>query len=112
VSASSVGRTISATEPRYSFFRYTYNSDDGSSLSPILFVYTCPTASKIKERMIYATSRRFAVRVAETEVGLKVEKTLEMSDPEELTESSIEEEFKPKVEVKKAFERPNRPGRR
>jgi twinfilin len=62
--------------------------------------------------MIYAATRRFAVRVAETDAGLKVEKTLEMSDPEELTESSIEEEFRPKVEVKKAFERPKRPGKR
>jgi twinfilin len=103
---------ISATEPRYSFFKYSYSSDDGSSLSPIIFVYTCPTASKIKERMIYAATRRFAVRVAETEAGLKVEKALEMSDPEELTENSIKEVFKPKVEIKKAFERPKRPGRR
>jgi twinfilin-like protein len=110
-SASTLSSTISSKEPRYSFFRYNYESE-GSPLSPIIFIYTCPTASKIKERMVYASSRSWAVRIAETEAGLKVEKKLEMSDPDDITESSIEEEFKPKVEVKKAFERPKRPGRK
>ena len=62
--------------------------------------------------MVYASSRSFAVRIAETEAKLIIEKRLEMSDPDDITESSIEEEFKPKVEVKKAFERPKRPGRK
>lgn len=39
-------------------------------------------------------------------------KKIEASDPEELSQESIEEEFKPKVEVKRAFDRPKRPGRR
>ena len=52
------------------------------------------------------------MQIAETDAGLKVDKKLEMSDPDDITESSIEEEFKPKVEVKKAFERPKRPGRK
>jgi len=111
-SASDLSTAISSTEPRYSFFKYTYTSSDGSSLSPIVFIYTCPSASKVKERMVYASSRNFTVRIAETEAGLKIAKRLEMSDPEDITESGIEEEFKPKVEVKKAFERPKRPGRK
>jgi len=111
-SASDLSTVISSTEPRYSFFKYTYTSSDGSSLSPIVFIYTCPSASKVKERMVYASSRNFTVRIAETEAGLKIAKRLEMSDPEDITESGIEEEFKPKVEVKKAFDRPKRPGRK
>jgi twinfilin len=62
--------------------------------------------------MIYASSRSWAVKIAETEAGLTAEKKLELSDPEDINESSIEEEFKPKVEIKKAFERPKRPGRK
>lgn len=111
VSASTLSSTISSTEPRYSFFKYNYESG-GSSLAPIIFIYTCPTASKIKERMVYASSRSWALRIAETEAGLLIEKKLEMSDPDDISESTIEEEFKPKVEVKKAFERPKRPGRK
>lgn len=62
--------------------------------------------------MVYASSRSWAVRIAETEAGLTIEKKLELSDPEDISENSIEEEFKPKVEVKKAFDRPKRPGRK
>jgi twinfilin-like protein len=62
--------------------------------------------------MVYASSRSWAVKIAETEAGLTVQKKLELSDPEDISESSIDEEFKPKVEVKKAFDRPKRPGRK
>lgn len=62
--------------------------------------------------MIYATTCRTVVRIAETEAGLTIEKRLEVSEPEDLTEKSIDEEFKAKVEVKKAFDRPKRPGRK
>jgi twinfilin-like protein len=110
-SASTLSRTISGTEPRYSFFKYIYEPE-GTSSSQIIFIYTCPTTSKVKERMVYASSRSWVVRIAETEAGLAIEKKLEMSDPDEITESTIEEEFRPKVEVKKGFDRPKRPGRK
>jgi twinfilin-like protein len=106
----SLSGTISANEPRYSFYRYghTYN---GASSSPILFIYTCPSGSKIKERMLYAASSRSAQQLAE-EAGLTIEKKIEASSPEDVTQESIDEDLHPKVEVKKAFERPRRPGRK
>ncbi|KAI9055669.1 hypothetical protein LZ554_000612 [Drepanopeziza brunnea f. sp. 'monogermtubi'] len=108
---SALSSTISATEPRYSFYRYTH-THNGTSSSPILFIYTCPSGSKVKERMLYAASSRSAVAVAETEAGLKVEKRLEAGSPEDISEESIDGDLHPKVEVKKAFERPKRPGRK
>lgn len=62
--------------------------------------------------MLYASSRGGILAVSEKDAGLKIAKKLEVSDTEDLSEGSIEEEFKPKVEVKRAFERPKRPGRR
>jgi twinfilin len=108
---ASLSSTISNTEPRYSFYRYTHDYS-GSTTSPILVIYTCPSGSKIKERMLYAASSRSAVQVAETEGGLKIEKKFEASSPDEITEQSIDEDLHPKVEVKKAFDRPTRPGRK
>jgi len=61
--------------------------------------------------MVYASSRNYLVKAAEN-AGLTIEKKMEASDPEEITGTSIEEEFKPKVEIKKAFDRPKRPGKR
>jgi twinfilin-like protein len=108
---ASLSTTISSTEPRYSFYRYehTYN---GTSFSPILFIYTCPSGSKIKERMLYAASSRSAQQLAESEAGLTIEKKIEASNPEDVNQESIDEDLHPKVEVKTAFQRPKRPGRK
>lgn len=66
VDAGSVATHISSTSPRYSFYHYP-----GSDV--VVFVYTCPTGSSIKERMLHASSRRNAIAVAEGE-GLKISK--------------------------------------
>jgi len=62
--------------------------------------------------MLYASSSRSAVQVAESEAGLKIEKKIEASSPDEISAESIGADLHPKVEVKKAFERPKRPGRK
>lgn len=66
VEPGSVAGLISSTSPRYSFYHYP-----GSDV--VVFVYTCPTGSSIKERMLHASSRRSAITIAENE-GLKIEK--------------------------------------
>jgi twinfilin-like protein len=66
VQPDSVASHISSTSPRYSFYHYP-----GSDV--VVFIYTCPTGSSIKERMLHASSRRNAITVAEGE-GLKITK--------------------------------------
>ena len=73
--AAGLANEISEQEPRYSFFRYS----DGGEESPIIFIYTCPSGSKIKERMLYATSKLIFVKAVEDEAGLNVVKRV--SDP-------------------------------
>ncbi|KAF2836702.1 actin monomer binding protein-like protein [Patellaria atrata CBS 101060] len=108
VDTAGLATTISASAPRYSFYRHVYGSE-----TAIMFIYTCPTASKIKERMLYASGRAIAISTAEKEGGFTVAKKLEASNPDEVTADLIEEEFAPKQEVSKAaFSRPKRPGRR
>jgi twinfilin-like protein len=108
---SSLSTTISSTEPCYSFYRYAH-THNGASSSPILFIYTCPSGSKIKERMLYAASSRSAQQLAESEAGLTIEKKIEASSPDDISQDSIDEDLHPKVEVKTAFQRPKRPGRK
>lgn len=109
VTPATLSSTISSTEPRYSFYKHT---DASTSTSPIVFIYTCPSTSKVKERMVYSTSRNYVATEVAKQAGLSIEKKMEASDPDDISESAIEEEFKPKVEVKRAFDRPKRPGRR
>lgn len=62
--------------------------------------------------MLYAASSRSAQELAQAEAGLTVDKRLEAGSPEDISPESINEDLHPKAEVKKAFERPKRPGRR
>lgn len=61
--------------------------------------------------MIYASSSRSAQQLAESEAGLAIEKRLEAGSPEDISQESIDSDLHPKVEVKKSFARPKRPGR-
>ena len=63
---SSVESHISPSSPRYTFYHYP-------DTDVVIFVYTCPSGSSIKERMLYASSRMYALQLAEDQ-GLKISK--------------------------------------
>jgi len=106
-SPSSLASDIDASEPRFSFYRH---SDSESS---VVFVSTCPSKAKIKERMLYAASRSNVITLAQNEGGLKVAKRIEATNPDEVTEQVIVDEFKSAAaEEKKSFAKPKRPGRK
>ncbi|KAI9675358.1 MAG: Twinfilin-1 [Caeruleum heppii] len=109
--AATLAETVSNIEPRYSFFRYQHEHQ-GQQESPIVFIYTCPSGSKVKERMLYASSRASVIATATADAGLVIAKKLEASSPDEITATTIHEEFHPRQEEKAGFSRPKRPGRR
>ncbi|KAI9782320.1 MAG: Twinfilin-1 [Peltula sp. TS41687] len=109
--ADDISQAISEDEPRFSFYRYTHEFE-AQHLSPIFFVYTCPSGAKIKERMVYASARASVIAYASYEAGLEVQKKLEASSPSEITEAILHEEFHPKKAEKTGFSKPKRPGRR
>ncbi|KAF1847447.1 actin depolymerizing protein [Cucurbitaria berberidis CBS 394.84] len=104
---STLSTSIDTKEPRYAFYRH----DDANS--SIIFISTCPSAAKIRERMLYAASRGNVVSLAQNEGGLKVVKKLEATNPDEVTEQVIKDEFKVETPTEsKGFAKPKRPGRR
>ncbi|MCJ1277328.1 Twinfilin-1 [Puttea exsequens] len=109
--AAGLASAISSTEPRYSFFKYKHGIG-GEGHTPIVFIYTCPSGSKIKERMIYASTKRAFLAGAQADFGIEIAKGIEASAPEEVTIQSLEDEFRPKEEAKQGFSRPKRPGKR
>lgn len=72
-SAEGLATSVSDTEPRFSIFRYTHDFE-GAQQSPLIFIYTCPPGSKIRERMIYASSKLGLIRAAESDLGLEFAK--------------------------------------
>lgn len=121
VEASAVEKHISPSSPRYTFYHYP-----GSEA--VFFIYTCPSGSSIKERMLYASSRSNVIGIAE-EQGLRISKKvctvavvvvtkiltakIEGSSPDEITADRLDEEVNPSQDEgpKRGFARPRRPGR-
>jgi twinfilin-like protein len=85
--AAALPSIISPNEPRYTFYRY--EEVPGQNETPIVFIYTCPNASKIKERMLYSTTRGFVVSFAEKECGVEIAKKVFLSDPNPLRFESL-----------------------
>ena len=78
--AGTLANAISDSEPRYSFFRYSYQSE-GREQSPVVFIYTCPSESKLKERMVYALGRAGVVTLASNRAGLEIVKKVQCLHP-------------------------------
>ena len=123
VRPADVGSHISASEARYSF--YSAPSEPAGAEDPpeILFIYTCPSGSKIKERMIYSTSKNWMKTVAERDAGIVVARSLEATGPAELTAEALGLDSQassaresgtstPASTSASGFARPKRPGRR
>lgn len=112
-SISELTSAISATEPRFTFYRFTH-THAGQEESPLLFFYTCPVTAgnkAIKNRMLYPLMKRAVLDVAEKEAGLKLDKRFEVEEPAEITEQSVLDDLHPKAAVRQGFSRPKRPGR-
>ncbi|KAF3924920.1 Twinfilin-1 [Orbilia brochopaga] len=103
-------KVIPHDTPRYSFFNYSHKYA-GVKENPIVFIYTCPPESKIRERMLYASCRSAVLNAAIKEAGIEIDKKLESGAPD-ITEQQLAEEFQPRTEQKQAFQRPKRPGRK
>lgn len=73
VEVEGLSGAISDIEPRYSFFRYSHEFE-GQSQAPIIFISSCPSGLKVKERMVYAASRAVFLNTASKEAGIDVSK--------------------------------------
>jgi len=120
-----VARTIEAKEPRYSFYSHPSTAGDDGAGTRVVFIYTCPTNSKIKERMIYSTGKSWTRTVAERGAGLTIAKSLEATETSEITADVLNEGVsvagtarvgqdsgKATPGGSSGFARPKRPGRR
>ena len=65
---------ISDQEPRFSFYRYETDDSNGRRKAFVVFIYTCPAESRVKERMLYASSRANVISLAREPAGLTIDK--------------------------------------
>ncbi|QSS59969.1 pinin/SDK/memA domain-containing protein [Histoplasma capsulatum] len=104
VEPGSLASLISDSKAQYTFYHYP-------DPKAVIFIYTCPSSSVIKERLLHASSRNDVVKLAGLQ-GLEVAHKIEASEPTDITPGSLAELVNPrKDEARKAFARPKRPGR-
>ena len=108
--ATGLAALTPADQPRYHFFRYRHAFED-NTLESVIFIYSCPMKSKVRERMLYSSCKAAVIAVGQ-ESGIEADKLAETSDASEVTEAFIYEELHPKKpDEKKVFKKPMRPGR-
>jgi Cofilin/tropomyosin-type actin-binding protein len=82
-------------------------------MADIVFIYSCPASSSIKQRTLYASSKSAILSIA-AELGVKIDTKIETSEVDELKLDYFSREVHGAdiVEEKKTFARPRGPQRR
>jgi twinfilin-like protein len=97
-----VRQTMSATEPSYHLFRLS---------DSIFFIYACPTASKVKLRMIYSATKSNILGYLSSIDGVQILRNVEISDPSDLSEELLLPEDLSNMNKIQKITKPKRPGR-
>lgn len=107
------GACVPADQARYQLYRFKHNHE-GEDLNTVLFVYSCPAfALKVKERMLYASCKAPLLDVIEGDLGIVVEKKLEIENGTEFTFEEFNLSLHPIAQVHGLkFARPKGPGGR
>ncbi|KAI8069934.1 hypothetical protein BC940DRAFT_296514 [Gongronella butleri] len=92
VDVNDLKTTIPANDPRYTFYVFKHQHQ-GQEKEAIVFVYTCPASSKIRDRMIHSASKRSVLSGAALEAEIDVQKKYETSDPSEVTAEYLLEDL-------------------
>jgi len=101
---------IPTNEPRFTLFRWSHDHES-EHFNSVVFIYSCTNDSPVKLKMLYSTVKSVASSSCE-DIGLKIDKKLEISEAHEITEELLIEVLHPPTEDKKlAFNKPSRPGR-
>ncbi|KAF9977842.1 Twinfilin-2 [Actinomortierella ambigua] len=98
IQAKELVKNIDEDAPRFTFFAYEH-THQGKEHDSLVFMYTCPSKSKIRERMLYSSCRAGVLEAAKSEAGLEVDKKLETTDVSDLTESFVKEELHSRYET-------------
>mmetsp|Transcript_3326 Transcript_3326/g.7841 ORF Transcript_3326/g.7841 Transcript_3326/m.7841 type:complete len:341 (-) Transcript_3326:71-1093(-) len=94
-------------EPRYCL----YSHEAEGAASPVtVFVFFCPEGAKVREKMLYSTAKAACIGLAE-QLGVTVDKKLEVRDSSDLTEAELQPSEPAAAEpAAPAISRPRGPG--
>ncbi|KAF8201637.1 hypothetical protein BJ912DRAFT_946001 [Pholiota molesta] len=124
ITVESLGTSLPQAEPCYAFFTWPHPSGQNGGRE-IIFIYSCPSSSPIKHRMLYSSGSTTTYQAAKqilaslTPAVTLAARKIETSDPKELDEAYLTAELglsssdnAPVSNPPKAFSRPKGPPRR
>ncbi|KAG8990862.1 Twinfilin-1, partial [Tulasnella sp. 427] len=105
-SVTNLPSALPKSEPSYAFYRWQADK--------IVFIYTCPSGSGVKLRMVYSMGVSSVTQAAQEIGEFKIFKKLEASDPSDLDLSFAQDELPPpaKPTGPPSFARPRGPPRK
>eukprot|EP01080_Neovahlkampfia_damariscottae_P005397 gene5397-9210_t len=109
-SIEEISTKIESTLPRFIFWKYQHTFEN-EQLSTLFFIYSCPTSSKVKQRMVYSSSKSAMLKYA-SEFGLTIDQNLEVSDVSDLDYELLHYYVHPKKVEEVTFKKPTRPGKK
>lgn len=106
-SGDGLAARISDSEPRFTVFVFAHSNKDGEEANATFFIYSCPDSSKIKEKMVYSTTKS-TVADALKALGIENAKAIETTDVAELNSQFLLNVLYPQAVEKKTFKKPTR----
>ncbi|KAI9340648.1 hypothetical protein DFJ73DRAFT_552432 [Zopfochytrium polystomum] len=85
--ADELGQLIPSGEPFFVLYNFEYAP--GESL--VVFFYICPSASKVKTRMMFSSSKAAFIQYLEGTIGLAIAKKIELDSAGEISESYLKD---------------------
>ncbi|KAF4040438.1 Cofilin/tropomyosin-type actin-binding protein [Phytophthora infestans] len=103
-----VPTTLDRRSPSFVAYRYR-----AGATSALIFMYVCPEDSPVRLKMVYSTCKATVLSVANEELHIKFDHTIEINNPSSAVDD-IRSELAPKTEEElkpREFARPAAPGR-
>ncbi|KAF8894496.1 hypothetical protein BD779DRAFT_842149 [Infundibulicybe gibba] len=97
ISVESLGSTLPSSDPCYAFFAWPH--EDSTTRRDIVFIYSCPSSSPVKHRMVYSSGSSSVFQSAKSIIASSAifsqlaSRKVETSDPTELTEAYLKLEL-------------------
>ncbi|XP_013408784.1 twinfilin-1 isoform X2 [Lingula anatina] len=112
LAVSALPSRVPADHARYHLFKFKH-THEGDYLQSIIFIYSMPGYKcSVKERMLYSSCKSPVIEMVE-QLGLQVDRKLEIDSGEELSEAYLYDELHPKKNIaKQAFAKPKGPAGR
>jgi twinfilin len=103
--ANDLPTKISEDCPRFVVYNFKHKFEE-KDLDGIFFIYSCPNAAKVKQRMIFSSTKKTIYSYLSEKMKIKIEKSIEVSDVKDLSSEYLFGYLHEKAEVKEKFTKP------